>query len=138
MDRGNRFWQIKKTNRIIISGDNTKEMKSNKTVIDLILIFILFIPTIGKFWLLRECFVDRYLSFCSFSFGHCVVCSSLIYGLWVIRWYLLTLLVSLFIRFFFLFLSFFFLFSFFSFSTFLFFFCFILFFIPFFLHRFKI
>jgi hypothetical protein len=26
------------------------------------------------------CFVDRYLSFCSFSFGHCFVCPSLIYG----------------------------------------------------------
>jgi hypothetical protein len=27
------------------------------------------------------CFVDRCLSFCFFSFGHCVVCSSAIYGL---------------------------------------------------------
>ena len=26
------------------------------------------------------CFVDRCLSFCPFSFGHCVVCSSSIYG----------------------------------------------------------
>jgi hypothetical protein len=26
------------------------------------------------------CFVDRYLSFCTFSFGHCVVYSSSIYG----------------------------------------------------------
>ena len=26
------------------------------------------------------CFVDRCLSFCTFSFGHCVVCSSSIYG----------------------------------------------------------
>ena len=25
-------------------------------------------------------FVDRCLSFCNFSFGHCVVCSSSIYG----------------------------------------------------------
>jgi hypothetical protein len=29
------------------------------------------------------CFVDRCLSFCTFSFGHCVVCSSSIYGLHV-------------------------------------------------------
>jgi len=29
---------------------------------------------------LRVCFVDRYLSFCPFSFDHCVVCSSLTYG----------------------------------------------------------
>jgi Zn-finger nucleic acid-binding protein len=29
---------------------------------------------------LYVCFVDRCWSFCTFSFGHCVVCSSLIYG----------------------------------------------------------
>jgi hypothetical protein len=29
---------------------------------------------------LNACFVDRCLSFCPFSFGHCVVCSSSIYG----------------------------------------------------------
>jgi hypothetical protein len=34
------------------------------------------------------CFVDRCLSFCTFSFGHCVVCSSLIYGFWLPLWYL--------------------------------------------------
>ena len=28
---------------------------------------------------LYVCFVDRCLSFCTFSFGHCVVCSSSIY-----------------------------------------------------------
>jgi hypothetical protein len=28
---------------------------------------------------LYVCFVDHYLSFCNFSFGHCVVCSSSIY-----------------------------------------------------------
>jgi hypothetical protein len=29
---------------------------------------------------LYKYFVDRYLSFCTFSFGRCVVCSSSIYG----------------------------------------------------------
>ena len=29
---------------------------------------------------LYVCFVDRCLSFCPFSFGHCVVCTSSIYG----------------------------------------------------------
>jgi hypothetical protein len=29
---------------------------------------------------LSVCFVDRCLSFCHFSFGYCVVCSSSIYG----------------------------------------------------------
>jgi hypothetical protein len=38
------------------------------------------------------CFVDRCLSFCTFSFGHCVVCPSSIYGFWLPLWYLQTLL----------------------------------------------
>ena len=38
------------------------------------------------------CFVDRCLSFCTFPFGHCVVCSSSIYGFWLPLWYLQTLL----------------------------------------------
>jgi hypothetical protein len=29
------------------------------------------------------CFVDCCLSFCTISFGHCVVCSSAIYGFWL-------------------------------------------------------
>jgi len=35
--------------------------------------------------------VDRCLSFCTFCFGHCVVCSSSIYGFWLSLWYLQTL-----------------------------------------------
>ena len=51
---------------------------------------------------LYVCVVDRCLSFCTFSFGHCVVCSSSfghcvvcsssIYGFWLPLWYLQTLL----------------------------------------------
>jgi len=41
---------------------------------------------------LYVCFVDRCLSFCTFSFGPCVVCSSSIYGFWLPLWYLQTLL----------------------------------------------
>ena len=37
------------------------------------------------------CFVDLCLSFCTFSFGHCVVCSSSIYGFWLPFWYFQTL-----------------------------------------------
>jgi hypothetical protein len=33
-------------------------------------------------------------SFCNFPFGHCVVCSSSIYGFWLPLWYLQTLLPS--------------------------------------------
>jgi hypothetical protein len=42
---------------------------------------------------LSVCFVDRCLSFCTFSFGHCVVCFSTIYGFWLLLWYLQTLFV---------------------------------------------
>ena len=45
---------------------------------------------------LYVCFVDRCLSFCTFSFGHCVVCSSSIYGFWLPLWHLQTLHVKLF------------------------------------------
>ena len=38
----------------------------------------------------RSLFVLLYF----FSFGHCVVCSSSIYGLWLPRWYLQTLLTQ--------------------------------------------
>ena len=38
-------------------------------------------------------FVDRCLSFCTFSFGHCVVCLSSIYGFVLSLWYLQTLLI---------------------------------------------
>jgi hypothetical protein len=38
------------------------------------------------------CFVDRCLSFCPFSFGHCAVSFSSIYGFWLPFWYLQTLL----------------------------------------------
>jgi len=40
------------------------------------------------------CFVDRCLSFCPFSFGQCVVCSSSIYGFWLPLWYFQTLLLT--------------------------------------------
>jgi hypothetical protein len=40
------------------------------------------------------CVVDSCLSFCTFSFGHCVVCSSAIYGFWWPLCYLQTLLVK--------------------------------------------
>ena len=40
------------------------------------------------------CFVDRCLSFCTFSFCHCVVCSSSTYGFWLPLRYLQILLIS--------------------------------------------
>ena len=36
-----------------------------------------------------KCFVYQCLSFCRFSLGHCIVCTSLIYGLWLHLWCLL-------------------------------------------------
>jgi hypothetical protein len=43
---------------------------------------------------LYACFVDRCLSFCTFSFGHCVVCSSSIYRFVLPLCYLQTLHVE--------------------------------------------
>ena len=54
---------------------------------------------------LYVCFVDCCLSFCTFYFGHCVVCSPLIYGFWLPLWYLQSLqftYISLLIHHFFL------------------------------------
>jgi hypothetical protein len=48
--------------------------------------------TLSKWWLQLSQDWDRCLSFCIFSFGHCVVCSSSIYGFWLSLWYLQTLL----------------------------------------------
>ena len=45
-------------------------------------------------FVLCVCFVDRCLSFCPCSFGHCVVCSSSMYGFWLPLWYLQTLLIE--------------------------------------------
>ena len=44
---------------------------------------------------LYVCFVDRCMSFFPFSFGHCVFCSSSIYGFWLPIWYLPALLLLL-------------------------------------------
>jgi hypothetical protein len=40
------------------------------------------------------CFVDRCLSFCTFSFGHCVLCSSSKYEFWLPLWYFQNLLIN--------------------------------------------
>jgi hypothetical protein len=49
---------------------------------------------ITRYLVLSECFADRCLSFCPFSFDHCVVCSSSIYVFWLLLWYLQTLLLA--------------------------------------------
>ena len=49
---------------------------------------------VTRYLVLYVCFVDRCLSFCTFSFGHCVVCSSSIVGFWLLPWYLQTLLLT--------------------------------------------
>ena len=47
---------------------------------------------------LYVCFVDCCLSFCTFSFAHCVVCSSSIYGFWLPLLYLLPIVLSVLLR----------------------------------------
>ena len=44
------------------------------------------------------CFVDRCLSFCTFSFGHCIVCSSSTNGFWLPLCYLLAIVLSVLLR----------------------------------------
>jgi hypothetical protein len=64
--------------------------------------FVLFLSAIVLYVLLRYTDSDYpfgifklFLSFCPFSFGHCVVCSSSIYGFWLPLWHLQTLIVLL-------------------------------------------
>jgi hypothetical protein len=47
---------------------------------------------VSRSLVLCVCFVDRCLSFCTFSFGRCGICSSSIYGFWLPLWYPQTLL----------------------------------------------
>jgi len=54
--------------------------------------FTLYCSFVTRSLVLCVCFVDRCLSFCTFSFSHCVFCSSSIYGFWLPFWYLQTLL----------------------------------------------
>jgi len=49
---------------------------------------------ITRYLVLFVYFIFRCLSFCTFSFGHCVVCPSSIYGFWLPLWYLQTLLIT--------------------------------------------
>jgi hypothetical protein len=45
---------------------------------------------VSRSLVLCVCFVDRYLSFCSFSFGNYIVCPYSIDGFWFPLWYLQT------------------------------------------------
>jgi hypothetical protein len=50
---------------------------------------------VARSLVLYLCSVDRFLSFCTFSFGHCVVCSSSICGFWLALCYLQTLQMTM-------------------------------------------
>jgi hypothetical protein len=65
--------------------------------LDLVFIYrflVLFVLLDLKSLVLCVYFVDCCLSFCTFSFGHCVVCSSSIYGFWWPLLHLQTLLIT--------------------------------------------
>jgi hypothetical protein len=49
---------------------------------------------VARSLVLYVCFVDRCLTFCTISFGHCIVYSSSIYGFWLPLWHLQTPLTS--------------------------------------------
>jgi hypothetical protein len=48
-----------------------------------------------RFLVLCVCLEGSCLCFCPFSFGHCVVCSSSIYGFWLLLWYFQALLTEI-------------------------------------------
>jgi hypothetical protein len=57
---------------------------------------IIYLMTLFRYLIvLYVCLVDRCLSFCPFSFGHCVVWPSSIYGFWLTLWYLQTILIDI-------------------------------------------
>ena len=64
------------------------------------LIYGFWIPLFGIFWpLCRLFFFDIQILITPFvSFDHCVVCSSLIYRFWLPLWYLLTIVLSVLLR----------------------------------------
>ena len=53
-----------------------------------------FFSTYDYVYYFGVCFVDRCLAFCTFSFGHCVVCSSSIYRFWLPLWYIFKLFLE--------------------------------------------
>jgi hypothetical protein len=46
-------------------------------------------PVVSRSLVLCVCFVDHCLLFCFFSFCHCLVCPSSIYGFWLPLWWIL-------------------------------------------------
>jgi hypothetical protein len=74
------------TVRFLVKGNCTKMHPSSSPVFSGV--------RVTRSLVLYVCFVDRCFSFCTFSSGYCVVCSSSIYGFWLPLWYLQTLLHS--------------------------------------------
>jgi hypothetical protein len=44
------------------------------------------------------CFVGQCSSFCTISFGHCAICSSSMYGFWLLLWNILAIVLSVLLR----------------------------------------
>jgi hypothetical protein len=83
----NLHYQRRKTSPMLLSSEH----KSLNRLCAFIRCNKVFIPSfqvrVTRSFAWCVCFVDRCLSFCTFSFGHCVVCSSSIYGFWLPLWY---------------------------------------------------
>ena len=79
------------------------KLRKQSTVASLLFQFFNFLCSVVNWWryflnekwkifsFMCNFFVDRCLSFCPFSFGHCVVFPSSIYVFWLPLWYLQTL-----------------------------------------------
>jgi hypothetical protein len=68
-------WLTTRERKVLVDGEKSRSVKVKSGV-----------PIFSRVRVTRSlvlcvCFVDRCLSFCPFSFGHCVFCSSSIYGL---------------------------------------------------------
>jgi hypothetical protein len=79
-------------------GNRTKCSLDYKIIRDYVSVYLFdLLPNTVNVKVLCLCvwFVDRCLTFYPFSFGHCVVCSSLIYGFWLPPFGILKLFVDI-------------------------------------------
>jgi hypothetical protein len=93
-------WQLCMANSWLITGFVTRLTRRVPLAKQELLILqehpssppVFIVVRVTRSLVLCVCYVDRCLAFYTFSFGHCVVCSFSIYGVWLPLWYLQILL----------------------------------------------
>jgi hypothetical protein len=99
-DRNHKLWNIVSSERYIITGFVSRLTRRVPLVDQELLTLPEHLSSspvfsgvlVTRSLLLYVCYVDRCLPFCTFSFGHGVICSFSIYRFWLPLWYLQTLL----------------------------------------------